>query len=264
MSLRRITSLLPPIRTHSQHRPYSSEPRRPSYHDPSSKFPSVFTEAVLDKISHRLKTQPRVALQKPAANFGEPFDPSKPVRRAAVLVPLVNWAPVTTTEPRTSGRKRASLVFSLRSSSLRNHGNQVSFPGGVMDPEDEGDPIKTALRETCEEIGIEKQFIQPLGLFHDVTSLNGIIVTPVVAYIPNWCEIATNHVMISEDEVQEIFEVALQDLVNPNIYSLDNLKRGVLPRYKVDPTRQEKDIWGMTAYISDWLLRTTLANLEPL
>lgn len=133
-----------------------------------------------------------------------------------------------------------------------------------MDPEDEGDPIKTALRETCEEIGIEKQFIQPLGLFHDVTSLNGIIVTPVVAYIPNWCEIATNHVKISEDEVQEIFEVALQDLVNPNIYSLDNLKRGVLPRYKVDPTRQEKDIWGMTAYISDWLLRTTLANLEPL
>jgi 8-oxo-dGTP pyrophosphatase MutT (NUDIX family) len=130
-----------------------------------------------------------------------------------------------------------------------------------MDPEDEGDPIRTALRETAEEVGIETRFIQPLGLFHDVTSLNGLIVTPVVAFIPNWSVVSRQHVIVSEDEVEEIFEVPLTTLTDPGIYSLDLLKRGVLPRYAVDPERREKDIWGMTAYISDWLLRSTFYNL---
>ena len=130
-----------------------------------------------------------------------------------------------------------------------------------MDPEDEGDPVRTALRETAEEVGIDMKYIVPLGLFHDVTSLNGLIVTPVVAFIPNWCAVSRHHVTVSEDEVEEIFEVPLATLTDPNNYSLDQLKRGILPRYTVDSERREKDIWGMTAYISDWLLRTTFNDL---
>lgn len=129
-----------------------------------------------------------------------------------------------------------------------------------MDPEDEGDPIKTALRETTEELGIDPALVRPLGLFHDVTSLNGIIVTPVVAFIPNWSTVSSQ-VTLSQDEVDEVFEVPMTTLVDPNLYSIDALKRGRLPRYKVDSNRPEKDIWGLTAYVTDWLLRSTLKDL---
>lgn len=242
-------------------RHYSTTPKKPLYHNSIYTVPEVFTEAHILQIERRLKSQPRTILSKPSHAFANPVDDSTPVRRAAVLVPLVNWAPVSVSEPKTLSRTRASILFSLRSSTLRNHGGQVAFPGGVQDPEDGGDPIRTALRETAEEIGINETLIRPLGLFHDVTSLQGIIVTPVVAYIPNWQSIACEHVKLSEDEVKEIFEVPLATLIDPSIYALDNLKRGVMPRYIVDPDRREKDVWGMTAYITDWLLRTTFADL---
>ena len=242
-------------------RHYSTIPKTPIYHESGHRVPEVFTEENIATIRRRLNGQPRMALSKPSHAFLRPEDAIKPVRRAAVLVSLVNWAPTTSSAPVTRGRERASIVYNLRSSTLRNHGGQVSFPGGVMDPEDNGDPIRTALRETAEEIGIQESLIQPLGLFHDVTSLNGVIVTPVVAYIPNWQSIAHNHVQLSADEVEEIFEVPLSSLIDKSIYSVDDLKRGFMPRYAVDPNRREKDIWGMTAYISDWLLRSTLADL---
>ena len=130
-----------------------------------------------------------------------------------------------------------------------------------MDPEDEGDFVRTALRETWEEIGIEKTSIQPLGLFHDVNSIGGILVTPVIAYIPNWQVIAHHQAQKNEDEVEEIFEVPICQLIDPSNYQVDNLKRGKLPRYVIDTNRREKDIWGMTSYLTDWILRTVLDDL---
>jgi 8-oxo-dGTP pyrophosphatase MutT (NUDIX family) len=46
----------------------------------------------------------------------------------------------------------------------------VSFPGGLVDPDDEDDIIMTATRETEEEIGIPRHKIKVLGKFHDVTT----------------------------------------------------------------------------------------------
>lgn len=239
-------------------RPLSTEAKPPKYHSSTYKAPDVFTEANIAEISRRLKAMPRLVLNRPTF---PPSDPSAPVRRAAVLVPLVNYAPKTSSTPATHGRSRASLIYTLRASTLRNHGGQVAFPGGVMDPEDEGDFVRTALRETWEEIGIEEKAIQPLGLFHDVNSTNGILVTPVVAYIPNWQEIAHHQMQKNDEEVEEIFEVPICQLIDPTNFQLDNLKRGQLPRYIIDPNRREKDIWGMTSYVTDWLLRTVLEDL---
>lgn len=242
-------------------RRHYSEEAKAVYHKPSYRVPEVFDEAILAKIEKKLRSQPRTVLNKPSQAYADRVDPDKPIRRAAVLVPLINWGPTTLSTPETVGSDRASILYSLRASSLRNHGGQVSFPGGVMDPEDEGDPIKTALRETTEELGIPASVVRPLGLFHDVTSLNGIIVTPVIAYIPNWHSISQFHMQLSKDEVDEVFEVPVTSLIDPSVYSIDNLKRGKLPRYKVDVDRPEKDIWGLTAYITDWLLRSTFHEL---
>jgi len=236
---------------------YVTDAKVPKYHHSTYKCPDLFTEASIAAISRSLKGMSRLVLNRPRFPSSNASDP---VKRAAVLVPLVNYAPKTTSTPVTEGRSRASIIYTLRASTLRNYGGQVAFPGGVMDPEDEGDFVKTALRETWEEIGIESKHIQPIGLFHDVTSMNGILVTPVVAYIPNWQSIAYHHAQKNEDEVEEIFEVPLCHLIDPTKFQLDHLKRGPLPRYIVDPYRREKDIWGMTAYITDWLLRTVLED----
>ena len=66
---------------------------------------------------------------------------------------------------RVRGRKKASVLVLIssdgyvlltkRSPHLRSHPGQVALPGGKQDPEDHGDFIKTALRETYEEVGID-------------------------------------------------------------------------------------------------------------
>src|SRR5437660_188296 len=46
------------------------------------------------------------------------------------------------------------LLLTLRSTRLSNHKAQMSFPGGFEETVDNGDIIKTALRETSEELDI--------------------------------------------------------------------------------------------------------------
>lgn len=92
-------------------------------------------------------------------------------RLAAVLVLLIE-AP----EP--------SLLFTERARSLSRHPGEVSFPGGLADPEDE-DLAATALRETHEEIGIEPDTVDLLGALPAVhTFVSGVLVAPFVATVP--------------------------------------------------------------------------------
>jgi 8-oxo-dGTP pyrophosphatase MutT (NUDIX family) len=64
---------------------------------------------------------------------------------------------------------------------MRNHSGEVSFPGGVCDDEDQGDCIRTALRETCEELGlpqlipVSENILMPLHAHHEVLSKSKII-----------------------------------------------------------------------------------------
>ena len=70
--------------------------------------------------------------------------PANPLS-AAVLVPLVAHP----TGP--------TLMFTERASGLRKHGGQISFPGGRVEPDDNG-PLGGALRESAEEIGLGAGF----------------------------------------------------------------------------------------------------------
>jgi len=115
---------------------------------------------------------------------------------ASVLIPIV---------VREEG---LTLMFTLRSEHLTDHGGQVSFPGGRWEPSD-ASPIDTALRETEEEVGLGRRHVEVLGTLPDYLTGTGYRVTPVVAIVHPPFEIT-----LDPKEVAEMFEVPLAFLMD--------------------------------------------------
>src|SRR5215510_14955462 len=73
-------------------------------------------------------------------------------RPAAVLVPLVRREPGIT------------VLLTQRTEDMPSHAGQIAFPGGRPQKED-ADLYATALRETEEEVGVSRSFIEVIGRF---------------------------------------------------------------------------------------------------
>ena len=76
------------------------------------------------------------------------------------------------------------VVLTERAHTLRSHPGQVSFPGGRLDPEDDGS-VAAALREAEEEVGLDPAGVEVLATFPDIfltPSQNAV--TPVLAWWP--------------------------------------------------------------------------------
>ncbi len=96
-----------------------------------------------------------------------------PQYRAAVLVPLY----VVDEE--------MGIVLIRRSDEIGLHRGQMGFPGGMVDPGDNGDLRGTALREAEEELRIDPAHVRIMGKMSDRnTVVSGILVTPFVGIIP--------------------------------------------------------------------------------
>jgi 8-oxo-dGTP pyrophosphatase MutT (NUDIX family) len=106
----------------------------------------------------------------------------------------------------------ARLVFTRRSSSLRAHRGEVSFPGGRLDPGEE--PAAAALREAHEEVALDPAAVTTEGWIHPVVTLvSGSLIMPVVATVA-----PRPHLVASPAEVERVFDVALRDLADPEIF----------------------------------------------
>ena len=115
---------------------------------------------------------------------------------ASVLLPLVM---------REGG---LTLLFTQRTAHLTDHGGQVSFPGGRAELMDLS-AIDTALRETEEEVGLDRCHIEVLGVLPEYFTGTGYQVTPVVALVhPPFV------LQADPGEVAEIFEVPLAFLMD--------------------------------------------------
>ena len=137
---------------------------------------------------------------------------------------------------------RLSLVLTLRRADLRGHSGQVSFPGGRQDQQDEN-LTATAIRETCEEIGVGRDQIRIVGSlpgFYIPTSHHDVY--PTVAR----CD-AVPHFHANPDEVEEIFSCALEDLLHPRFKREETWRIGDrdvwVPYYAVNGHK----VWGATA-----------------
>ena len=133
------------------------------------------------------------------------------------------------------------LVFTVRTDNLHAHAGQVAFPGGRSDPEDSS-AVATALRESEEEIGLDRSLVTPLGYLDRFETISGFCVTPVVARIASGARLYP-----SPDEVAEVFEVPLAFLLDPA-----NLRRYTMEfrghqRPMVEFVHAGHRIWGATA-----------------
>ena len=137
---------------------------------------------------------------------------------------------------------RLHTVLTLRNPDLRGHSGQVSFPGGRQDPQDET-LTATALRETCEEIGVRGEQVSMLGqLPRFYIPASHYAVYPTVASYDDTPAFRPN-----PEEVVEVFSFTLEDLLHPRFKSVE--QRVIrdfdvhVPYYDVKGHK----VWGATA-----------------
>ncbi|MHA1566743.1 MAG: CoA pyrophosphatase [Alphaproteobacteria bacterium] len=152
-----------------------------------------------------------------------------PLIKAAVLVGLVERA------------EGYSVLLTQRTDHLRDHGGQISFPGGRMEAGDVSAEA-AALREAEEEIGLPADLVSLIGRLDQYDTRTGFAVTPIVGVVT-----PTFVPKLDSFEVAEVFEVPLGFILDP-----ENHKRH--SRIFEGKTRQfyvlayeERYIWGATA-----------------
>ncbi|MGP4059502.1 NUDIX hydrolase [Halobacillus litoralis] len=173
-------------------------------------------------------------------------------RKFAVLLPLIQ----KDGEPH--------VLFEVRSHQMRRQPGEVCFPGGKIDPLDPT-AQQAAIRETEEELGIERNDLCEVHPLDYLISPFGMIVYSFVGYL----EVSEEEIIKNPDEVREVFTVPLS-------FFMENKPRIHYVHFEAHPeedfpfelipggenynwrTRQleeyfyiyeDKVIWGMTARI---------------
>lgn len=157
------------------------------------------------------------------------FSEGKELIPAAVLVPVV----MRETGP--------TMLLTQRTAHLRDHGGQVSFPGGRCEAED-ASPEATALREAEEEVGLVASQVEILGRLPEYRTGTGFVITPVVGLVT-----PPLNLKLDDFEVAEVFEPPLEFLLDTANHQRQSLEvRGTRHEYWAMPW-QGYFIWGATA-----------------
>jgi 8-oxo-dGTP pyrophosphatase MutT (NUDIX family) len=125
----------------------------------------------------------------------DPHPPSRAVAKRAAVACLLTF----------DEQDRPAFVLTRRSSRLSSHKGQWALPGGRLD---EGEtPVRAALREVEEEVGVTVPESQVLGILDDYVTRSGYCITPIVAWLGPDVSFVLN-----PDEVQELYLIPLADL----------------------------------------------------
>ena len=154
--------------------------------------------------------------------------------RSAVLLPF------------TYHKNELKLIFTKRSATLVRHKGQVSFPGGMIESDDDN-PIDTALRETCEEINLNASQIEILGSLPPFDSQTGYYIYPVIGFIHNLEGLQGNG-----DEVDKVFCIPYSWLADPENSQLTDYKtkQGIFRKVWFFKEYEGELLWGITAKIT--------------
>jgi 8-oxo-dGTP pyrophosphatase MutT (NUDIX family) len=156
---------------------------------------------------------------------------SENLTSAAVLLPLF------------TKEKAYHVLLTKRTEKVKTHRGEISFPGGVYDPEDQT-LEKTALRESFEEIGLREEDVKILGCLDDVETITHYRIRPFVGVLPYPYSFALN-----DEEIDEIIEVPLSTLLRDDFEEdrMVRLESGERPIYRYYYGKHV--VWGATAAI---------------
>lgn len=174
-------------------------------------------------------------------------DPANPPRQSAVLVLIY---------PKIGDGLH--LILTRRTEHLRGHSGQISFPGGRRD-EDDHSYEHTALRETCEEIGLcEQSRVNLLGRLSTMwIPPSNFEVVPIVATMQSEPDLKA-----SPSEVAQILYMPLKSLFDDETKKTTEMTfRDMVfdvPYYDV----QGHIVWGATAAMLSELEKRLKTVLE--
>jgi 8-oxo-dGTP pyrophosphatase MutT (NUDIX family) len=139
------------------------------------------------------------------------------------------------------------VLLVQRSQSLRSHAGQPAFPGGVIDPGDDG-PVGAALREAAEEARVDPGGVEIVAVLPDLyISRTGFQVSPVLG----WWRAPTPVAPGDPAEVAAVARVPVAELADPAHRLMIRYPNGAAgPAFRAGTML----IWGFTAYVIGQLL----------
>lgn len=134
------------------------------------------------------------------------------LRRAAVVAVVA----------RSETDDSATMLLTYRPGGMRRHAHQYALPGGRSD---EGETtVQTALRELQEELRVELDPADVLGVLDDYPTRSGFAITPIVAWAGADIEIDPDPV-----EVEKVFRIPFSELDSAAIPHLTEENNGEPP-----------------------------------
>lgn len=164
-------------------------------------------------------------LEKPGAENGEP-------NKAAVMAVFYP-----------DEEEKTRFVLILRKTYRGVHSNQVGFPGGRVE-QDDRDLEHTALRETCEEVGIPEDEIKVLK------KMTQIFIPPSNFWVQPFMGIMekTPQLVPQEEEVEAVLEILLEDFLSDSCLTTSTLSTSYAENVEVPAFLLSGHVvWGATA-----------------
>jgi len=145
-----------------------------------------------------------------------------------------------------------SLLFIRRNDDGEIHRGQMAFPGGHCDPEDLNNAITTAVRETEEEVGVNREQVKILGSLPTLVTTTGFAIQPIVGVYKGFMEEISLKLDLSE--IAETVWAPLRKLMHPDTYRCEKFSSAGIEYpidvFQIGPYR----IWGATGSITKNLL----------